>query len=92
MIRTVPASDIEQRGIDVLDEMICDGPVHVIKDDRPRYVVMSEEHFAELVEAQHEAYVARVRASLEDVAAGRVTRGTADDLIRMLDTDDECMS
>lgn len=37
-----------------------------------------------MIEAQNEAYVARVRASLQDVKAGRIKRGTAKDLIKEL--------
>ena len=44
--------------------------------------------YRELIEAEDEAYVARLRKSLEDVKAGRVTRGTADGLIRELELED----
>jgi PHD/YefM family antitoxin component YafN of YafNO toxin-antitoxin module len=85
MLRTIPASEIKRRGISAVDEMLCEGAVHVIKNDRPSYVILSEEDFAELVEAQEAAYIARVKESLEDVAAGRVTRyDNVDDLIREL--------
>lgn len=90
MIRTVPVGDIDKQGLAALDDILCEGPVHVIKEDRPTYVVMTEAHFAELVESQHAAWVARVKESLEDVAAGRVIRGSVDDLARMLESDDEC--
>jgi prevent-host-death family protein len=41
-----------------------------------------------LLEAQEEAQAARIRASLEDLKAGRVKRGTAEDLIRELNLED----
>jgi hypothetical protein len=41
-----------------------------------------------LLEAHEEAQVARIRASLEDLKAGRVKRGTAEDLIRELGLED----
>lgn len=42
----------------------------------------SEAHYEELVEGYREAYVARVKASLENVEVGRITRyGNAQDLI-----------
>jgi hypothetical protein len=50
--------------------------------------VLSEERYRELVDAEGEAYSARVRASLEDVKAGRVKRGTAKDLIKELGLED----
>jgi hypothetical protein len=50
--------------------------------------VLSEKRYRELIEAEDEAYIARVRASLEDVKAGRVKRGTAEELIRELGLED----
>ncbi|MBI4495118.1 MAG: prevent-host-death protein [Chloroflexi bacterium] len=80
-MRTIPAREIKRRGIGAVDEALKDGPVHVVKGDQPSYVVMDEEHYRELVEAQEEAYLARVKAALEDVQAGRVRRVTAQQLI-----------
>lgn len=81
-IRTIPAREIKRRGITAVDEALERGPVHVIKNDRPAYVIMTEMHYEELVEAYQEATIARVRESLEDVNAGRVIRFTnVDDLM-----------
>ena len=87
-MRTIPAREIKRRGISAVDEIIKQGPVHVVKNDEPRYVIMNEEHYQELVESFHEANVARVRASLEDVKAGRVRTVTAEELIRELNLED----
>lgn len=85
MLRTIPASEIKRRGISAVDEMLRDGAVHVIKNDRPSYVILSEADFTSLVEAKEEAYVLGIQASLADIAAGRVTRyENVDDLIREL--------
>ena len=83
-MKTIAAQDIKKRGISAVDEAMKEGPVHVIKNNQPQYVVLSEERYQQLVEAEDEAYLARVRASLEDVKAGRVRRGTAKDLIKEL--------
>jgi hypothetical protein len=80
-MRTIPAREIKRRGICAVDEALKEGPVHVIKNDRPCYVIMDEAHYQELVEAQEEAHVVRVKAALEDVAAGRVRQVTAEQLI-----------
>ena len=80
-MRTIPAREIKRRGIGAVDDALKAGPVHVIKNDQLCYVIMAEEHYQELVEAQQEAYLARVRASLADVEAGRVRRVTAQELI-----------
>jgi PHD/YefM family antitoxin component YafN of YafNO toxin-antitoxin module len=87
-MNTVAAQEIKKRGISAVDEAIKEGPVHVIKNNQPQYVVLSEERYRQLVEAEDEAYIARVRASLEDVKAGRVKRGTAKDLIKNLGLED----
>jgi PHD/YefM family antitoxin component YafN of YafNO toxin-antitoxin module len=87
-MNTIAAQDIKRRGISAVDEALKKGPVHVVKNNQPQYVVLSEKRYRELIEAEDEAYIARVRASLEDVKAGRVKRGTAGDLIRELGLED----
>jgi PHD/YefM family antitoxin component YafN of YafNO toxin-antitoxin module len=84
-MRTIPAREIKRRGITAVDDALKEGPVHVIKNDQPSYVILAEEHYRELVEAQEEAYLARIRAALEDVKAGRVRQVTAQQLIDELD-------
>ncbi len=90
-MKTVAAQDIKRRGIAAVDEALKEGPVHVIKNNRPQYVVVSEERYQDLLEAEDEAYMARIKASLEDVKAGRTRKfKSADELLRALDeeTDD----
>ena len=82
----VPAQEIKRRGIAAVDEALVQGPVHIVKNNRPQYVVLTEEHYRELIEAQEEAALARIKASLEDAKAGRVTRhASVDALLRHLD-------
>ena len=87
-MNTVPAQEIKRRGISIVDEILKDGAVYIIKNNQPQYVVLSEDRYKELLAAENEAYMARVRASLEDVKAGRVKRGTAEELIRELKLED----
>lgn len=70
----VPAQEIKRRGMAAVDEALAQGPVHVIKNNRPQYVVLTEDSYQELLEAQQETALARIKASLEDAAAGRITR------------------
>src|SRR6185369_13742141 len=87
-MNTIPAQDIKRRGIAAVDDIIANGDVHVIRNNQPQYVVLSEERYQELVAEANEAYLARVRTSLEDVKAGRVKKfTTADDLLKALDTE-----
>ena len=89
-MNTIPAQEIKRRGIAAVDELIATGDVHVIRNNRPEYVVLSEARYRELVAEAEEAYVARVKASLEDVKAGRVRRfASADELLQALDADGE---
>lgn len=83
-MNAIPAQEIKRRGIGAVDDLITEGDVYIIRNNQPQYVVLSEARYRELIEAQEEAHAARLRASLEDLKAGRVRRGTADDLIREL--------
>ena len=90
IMKSIAAQDIKRRGIGAVDEALKDGPVHVIRNNRPQYVVVSEERYQELIDAEDEAYIARVKASLEDVTAGRTKKfKSADELLKALDEEDE---
>jgi PHD/YefM family antitoxin component YafN of YafNO toxin-antitoxin module len=83
----MPAQEIKRRGISAVDEALANGPVHIIKNNQPQYVVLSEAAYQELLQAQEEAAIARIRVSLEDAAAGRVTQhASVDDLLQHLES------
>jgi PHD/YefM family antitoxin component YafN of YafNO toxin-antitoxin module len=89
-MNTIPAQELKRRGIAVVDAMITMGDVHVIRNNKPEYVVLTEARYQELVAEAEEAYVARVKASLEDVKAGRVRKfASVDELLKALDLDGE---
>ena len=89
-MNTIPAQELKRRGIAAVDALIESGDVHVIRNNRPEYVVLTEARYRELVAEAEEAYVARVKASLEDVKAGRVRKfASADELLQALDGDGE---
>ncbi len=83
-MNTIPAQEIKRRGIAAVDDLLKHGDVHIIRNNRPQYVVISQERYEELLRGQQEAYEARVLAALDDYRAGRVKRGSAEDLIREL--------
>lgn len=87
-MNAIPAQEIKRRGIAAVDDLIAKGDLHVIRNNQPQYVVLSEERYRELREAEQEAHYARVRESLQDLKEGKVTRGTADDLINALKLED----
>lgn len=88
-MNSIPAQELKRRGIAAVDDVIDKGDVHVIRNNRPQYVVLSEARYQELVADAQEAYVARVRASLEDVKVGRTQKfETAEELLKSLDADE----
>jgi len=47
-MNTIPASEVKRRGVAALEDAVKKGPVHVIKNNRPALVVLSEEEYARL--------------------------------------------
>ena len=87
-MNSIPAQDIKRRGISAVDDALRNGPVHVIKNNRPSYVVLTEAAYAELLESSQDAARAHLRESLKDLEAGRTNRyETADALMDVLDRD-----
>ena len=85
----VPAQEIKRRGLAAVDDLIAKGDLHVIRNNQPQYVVLSEARYQDLIASEQEAHFARVRASLEDVEAGRVRKfKTAAELLEALDADE----
>jgi len=39
---SISAQEIKRRGISAVDEALRNGPVHIIKNNRPRYVMLTE--------------------------------------------------
>lgn len=85
--RTIRATEIRRRGISAVDKALKRGPVHVLRDNEPAYVIMAENQFREMSERYRKSYVTRIRRSLKDVKAGRVRRVTAQTLIDELGLD-----
>lgn len=71
-LNTIQAQEIKRRGISSVDEKLKDGPVHVVKNNEPKYVILGEEQYSDIIAEQEESYEARLRESLEDMKAGRV--------------------
>ncbi len=66
-MNSIPAQEIKRRGISAVDEALRDGPVHIIKNNRPSYVVLTEADFSDLQQAQQDAARERLRVSLADL-------------------------
>ncbi len=80
-MNTISALEIKRRGISIIDDQIESGPVHVIKNNCPKYVVMTEDRYQNLMDEMNEAWELRIKASLDEAATGQVRRGTADEVI-----------
>jgi PHD/YefM family antitoxin component YafN of YafNO toxin-antitoxin module len=80
-VNIIAAQEIKRRGMTAVDRLLDQGPVRVVKNNRPRYVVMSETEFDALMSDLAEA---RLAASEADLKAGRVRKGAADDLMAVL--------
>jgi hypothetical protein len=78
---TIPDTEIKRRGISVVDKALKRGPVHVLKDNEPTYVIMAEEQYRELSKQYRKSYVSRIRRSLKDLKDGRVRHTTSQTLI-----------
>jgi PHD/YefM family antitoxin component YafN of YafNO toxin-antitoxin module len=88
-MNTIPAQEIKRRGLKAVDDLLDKGDVHVICNNKPEYVVLTKERYQALVAEAQEAYLSRVRDSLEDLKAGRVGKfATAADLLHALDSED----
>jgi PHD/YefM family antitoxin component YafN of YafNO toxin-antitoxin module len=90
LMNTIPAQEIKRRGIAAVDDLIETGDVHIIRNNRPQYVVLSEARYRELIEAQDAAWTERVNSSLQDLKAGRVQRFTSvRELLHAIESGDE---
>jgi PHD/YefM family antitoxin component YafN of YafNO toxin-antitoxin module len=82
---TMPVQEIKRRGISAADAALAHGPVHLLKNNRAAYVVMTEEDYQGMMGDLTEA---RLAASEADLRAGRTTQGSASDLMGVLAADD----
>ena len=85
---TIPAQEIKRRGMSVMNEKLASGPVWVISNNTPKYVVLFADDFRRM---RHEAFVAECRQSDAEYKAGNYKTGTARELMAdiMSNLDDE---
>ncbi len=51
-MHSLPAIEVKRRGVAALEEALKKGPVHIIKNNRPACVVLSEEDYTALLQQQ----------------------------------------
>lgn len=79
---TLPAKEIKRRGMAAVEEALTEGPVHVIREDQPMYVILREEEYRMLLD---DLASARLQASEADAAAGRLKKTTPKALLAELE-------
>lgn len=77
----VAAREIKRRGMAAVGQLLEDGPVLIVKNNCPRYVVLAVAEYNALMNDLAEA---RLAASEADLKAGRVRKGTATKLMAEL--------
>ena len=77
----IAAQEIKRRGMAAVDHLLDQGPVRIVKNNRPRYVVMNGTEFDTMMNDLAEA---RLAASEADLKAGRIRKGTAAHLMAEL--------
>lgn len=75
---TMPAHEIKRRGMSVMNESLASGPVWVITNNVPKYVVMFADDFRRM---RHEAFVAETLKSEAEYKAGNYKIGSAEELM-----------
>lgn len=74
-MNTIPATEVKRRGVAALEAALKKGPVHVIKNNRPTLVVLTEEQYAELSAASAQM-PPRARMSVREYLLDRPHEGT----------------
>lgn len=82
MLATVPAQTIKRRGISALNQQLKDGPVWVISNNTPKYVVLLADEFRRM---RHEAFVEECLQSEAEYRAGLAKRTTPEELMKIFD-------
>jgi len=77
-LNTIAAQEIKRRGVIALEEGLMQGPIHILKRNRPVCVVLSETQFQELVD---QAATARLADSLADLQHERVGFSNCHDIL-----------
>lgn len=80
-MNTIPAQEIKRRGISAVDEALVQGPVHVVRNNLPQYVILSEKDYETMLGDLAEA---RIIEAENDLVAGRIKRGNATNLMKDL--------
>ena len=82
MIATMPAQIVKRRGMSALNEQLKDGPVWIIANNTPKYVVLFADDFRRM---RHEAFVEGCLQSDAENRAGLAKPATVEELMSAFD-------
>jgi PHD/YefM family antitoxin component YafN of YafNO toxin-antitoxin module len=79
-MNTIPASEVKRRGVAALEEGAQRGPLHIIKNSRPRLVVLTEEQYQALTSSETQRSTGRTLLGmmLEKPCTGQKTKEEID--------------
>ncbi len=87
-MKTISSQEIKRRGISAVDEDLKDGPVHVIKNNKLKYVIMDQEKYPELVSESEASYDKRLIKALDEIERGEIqAHDTINDLMDAIDSE-----
>ena len=87
-MKTISSQEIKRRGISAVDEDLKDGPVHVIKNNKLKYVIMDQEKYSELVSESEASYDKRLIIALDEIERGEIqAHDTINDLMDAIDSE-----
>lgn len=73
-MNTLSAKEIKRRGITAVDKALKNGAVYIIKNNRPQYVVLSDEQYHALLREEERASLERLLSSLRDIRHRKVKK------------------
>jgi hypothetical protein len=76
LMNSIPAREVKRRGVAALEEAATTGPVHIIRNNRPTGVYMSEQEYARLLAGSRAPSRAPTDASVWDLILDRPYEGT----------------
>ena len=80
-MNTIPAKELKRRGVAAIEELIDDGPVEVIKNNRPACVVLSMEQYMSIIKpkpVKHHSEKKSVSELFSMPASGKCKKNTID--------------
>jgi hypothetical protein len=76
LMNSIPAREVKRRGVAALEEAATTGPVHIIRNNRPTGVYMSEQEYARLLAGSRAPSRTPTDASVWDLILDRPYEGT----------------